>query len=409
MAAKSALTLPIIVIRADIVIIGSGVIGSSIALHLRQQLGNAKVVVVERDPTYARASSRLATGGIRQQYCSPLNVAMARHSVDFLARLDSMTAATKRPTRAWFRQRGYLFLANTANAPHLQRRFELERASGAAVEQWTRARLHDEVPGLVSHDVELAIFGPEDGYLDPREVLAGMRALAAHAGAEFIDGEVISVERQLGQVTGVQVATGDTEHRIDTRTVVNAGGAWAATIAAAAGVEVPVTAVRQHLFRLDLDAPLPSRIPMIFDPDGTHWRLDDPRSPGDREMLVIGRSRADEPPGENFEVDPARLHSEMLPTLQRRYPAAQVRSVAEAWAGLYEMTPDRNGIIGEHPELPGFIVAAGFSGHGLMLSPATGLAVAELVADGRCTTFDIAPLAADRFQRGALFLDDALI
>lgn len=394
---------------ADVVIVGGGVVGSSAALHLRERLGGARVVVVERDPTYARASSRLATGGIRQQYGSPLNVAMARHSVEFYRRFDERARSAGYPGRAWFRERGYLFLADAAGAERLERRFEAQRASGARAERWTRAQAAAHVPGLETRDVELAVFGPDAGYLDPREVLGGFRTMAGHAGAEYVHGSVVEVERAAGRACGVRVATAAGELSIAAPRVVNAAGAYAAAVGRAAGVELPVRPVRQHLFRLRLQGPLPSRIPMIFDPDGTHWRLDDPRAPGDPERLVIGRSREDEPAGENFECDPRRLDHEMLPTLARRYPVARVHSVAEAWAGLYEMTPDHNALLGEHPALPGFIVAAGFSGHGLMMAPATGLAVAELVADGHCSTFPIRPLAVDRFERGEPFTDDALV
>jgi glycine/D-amino acid oxidase-like deaminating enzyme len=393
---------------AAVVVVGGGVIGSSIALHLRERLGGARLVVAERDPAYARASSRLATGGIRQQYGSPLNVALARHSVGFYRRIDELTAATVRPTRAWFRERGYLFLADAEGAAGLERRFQAQRESGAACELWTPDRIRAEVPGLRADDVVLGIFGPEDGYLEPREVLAGLRALAEHAGAEYVHGEVVEVERSGGRVSGVRMETAAGERRIEAPVVVNAAGAWAASVGRAAGVDVPVTPVRQHLFRLELEEGLPSLIPMIFDPDGTHWRLDDARSLGASDRLVIGRSRPSEPPGENFACDESRL-DDLLATLERRYPVARVRSVAEAWAGLYEMTHDHNALLGEHPSLPGFIVAAGFSGHGLMLAPAIGVAVAELVSGGASTTFDISPLAVDRFDRGELFLDGALI
>jgi FAD-dependent oxidoreductase domain-containing protein 1 len=391
------------------VVVGGGVIGSSIALHLRQRLDDARIVVVERDPTYARASSRLATGGVRQQYDSPLNVAMARHSVAYYARFDEHTGAAGYRSRAWFRQRGYLFLADAAGAERLARRFEAQRASGANVQQWTREQIRAHVPGLVTDDVALGVFGPEDGYLDPREVLAGFRAMAELAGADYLLGEVVHVERSGGSVSGVSVRTRHGDRRLDAPVVVNAAGAFAAEVGRMAGVALPIAPVRQHLFRLELAAPLPSRIPMTFDPDGTHWRSDDARAPGEPERLVIGRSRDDEPAGENFECDYGRLERELLPTLARRYPAARVRSVVEGWAGLYEMTPDQNALLGQHPELPGFIVAAGFSGHGLMMAPATGLAVAELIADGRCTSFDIDVLAADRFEKGALYANGAMI
>lgn len=394
---------------AEVVIVGGGVIGSAIAVRLRQRLGDARVVVVERDPSYRRASSYLATGGVRQQYDSPLNIAMARYSTTFFTRFDQLTAACGHRSRAWFRQRGYLFLADEGNAARLEQRYEIQKASGANVERWTTTRMAEQITGLATHDVLFGVYGPDDGYLDPREVLAGFCAMAASAGAEYLPGTVTAVERSGGRVAGVRVDTAEGERVITAPIVINAAGAYAAAVGAAAGLTLPVEPVRQHLFRLALAERFPCRLPMLFDPDGTHWRLDDPRTRDDEECLIIGRSRTDEPPGENFECDRQRLEDEMLPTFARRHPQVQIRGMTEGWAGLYEMTPDHNALLGEHPELPGFIVAAGFSGHGLMMAPATGLAIAELIADGASRTFDIAPLAVDRFARGVRFEDGALV
>lgn len=390
---------------ADVVIIGGGVVGSSIALHLRERVPAARVVVVERDPAYTRASSRLATGGIRQQYSSTLNVAMAQHSIAFYRAFDARLAAAGSPVRAWFRQRGYLFLADAAGAAALEHRAALQRGSGARVECWSPAQVRAHVPGLACDDVVLAVFGADDGYLDPRAVLAGLRALATHAGAQFVTAAVQEVDRSGGRVVGVTTDAGC----IAAPVVVNAAGAFARAVGHAAAVDLPIHPVRQHLFRLELGAPLATRIPMIFDPDGTHWRLDDVADGSRGDRLVIGRSRASEPPGENFACDRTRLDDEMLPVFARRHPDAEIGEVVEAWAGLYEMTPDHNGLVGEHPACPGFVVAAGFSGHGLMLAPATGLAVAELIGNGRSRTFDIGPLAPDRFDRGMYFEDGALV
>ena len=394
---------------AAVVVVGGGVIGSSVALRLRQKLRGARVVIVERDPSYARASSQLATGGIRQQYASPLNVAMARYGIEFYRRFDQLTAACGQRSRAWFRQRGYLFLADEGNAERFEQRYVAQQIAGANVERWTRQQVADHVPGLATHDVTFALFGAEDGYLDPREVLRGFRAMATSAGVEYVHGTMTGIVRSGGRVAGVRVNTINGEHEIATPIVVNAAGAYAAAVARSADLSLPIEPVRQHLFRLELEAPLESRIPMVFDPDGTHWRLDDPRTGTEAECLIIGRSRADEPPGENFECDRSRLEGEMLPTFARRHPGVAVRAVVDGWSGLYEMTPDHNALLGEHPSLPGFIVAAGFSGHGVMMAPATGRAIAELIADGRSKTFDIGPLAVDRFERGEPFLDGALV
>jgi FAD-dependent oxidoreductase domain-containing protein 1 len=394
---------------AAVIVIGGGVIGSSVALRLRQKLRGAPVVVIERDPSYARASSQLATGGIRQQYESALNVAMARYGIEFYRRFDQLTAACGQRSRAWFRQRGYLFLADEGNAARLEQRYVAQQIAGATVERWTRTEVADHVPGLATHDIAFALFGPEDGYLDPREVLRGFHAMATSAGVRYVHGTVTGIERAGGQVAGVRVDSAEGEREVAAPVVVNAAGAYAAAVARAAGLTLPIDPVRQHLFRLELEAPLESRIPMVFDPDGTHWRLDDPRTGTDAECIIIGRSRADEPVGENFECDRSRLDSEMLPTFVRRHPGLAVRSVVDAWAGLYEMTPDHNALLGEHPALPGFVVAAGFSGHGLMMAPATGRAIAELIADGQSKSFDISPLAVDRFDRGQPFVDAALV
>lgn len=395
--------------RADVVVVGGGVVGSSIALHLRERAPGLRVVVVERDPTYARASSRLATGGIRQQYGSPVNVAMAQHSIRFYAGFDARANAAGCHVRAWFRQRGYLFLASPATADVLARRLEQQRTSGARSERWETHDIMTRIPGLRCDDIAFGVFGPDDGYLDPREVLRGFRMLAERSGAVYLHGTVIDVDRRGGVVSGVGVRTGAGDVKIDAPVVVNAAGAYARAVGTLAGVEIPVDPVRQHLFRLELARPLPTRIPMIFDPDGTHWRLDDPREAGDPEHLVIGRSRPDEPGGENFTCDHLRLSDEMLPALERRYPEARVRRVAEAWTGLYEMTPDHNALLGMHPAAPGLIVAAGFSGHGLMLAPATGLVVASLILGDPVPPFDVGVLAPDRFDRGMYFQDGALI
>lgn len=394
---------------ADVVVIGGGVVGSSIAYHLRCDGLAGRVVVAERDPTYARASSSLAMGGIRQQFMTPANVRMARYSVAFYLGFDERMSAGGESPGAWFRQRGYLFLATAGNAAQLEQRFARQRALGVSVERWDLARVRAALPDLVLDDVQFAIFGPSDGYANPKRVLAGFRAGAARHGVEFITGEAIAIERAGGRISAVSLGDGDRTRRIETPVVVNAAGAWAATVARLVDVELPVRPVPQQLFRCRLPARWPYRFPMVVDPDGLHWRHDDPVASGDPDRIVVGRAEPDAAESESLEADPARWAREFAPLLAKRLPALATVELEATWCGLYEMTPDHNAVIGEHPAVPGFYVANGFSGHGLMMAPATGKAVSELIRLGRSETVDVSPFRADRFERGELFHDDAML
>jgi FAD-dependent oxidoreductase domain-containing protein 1 len=387
--------------RADVVIVGGGVVGSSAAWNLRQDGFAGRILVIERDSTYARASSFLAMGGIRQQFCTPVTVQMVQHSVrlwkDFDRRMDA---------RAWFRQRGYLFLANAASADRLQHRYEEEVRAGAIVKKLTIDEVRAMVPDVMLDDIVFGVIGPDDGYANPREVLSGFRRAAEASGAEYVADEVVAIDRDREKVTGVTLKSGA---RVSSPIVVNAAGSWAGRLAALAGLSVPVEPMRQLLFRCELPQHWPYRFPMLIDPDGVHWRHDDPVAANDRDAIILAFTNWDEKPGENLEPDHSRWSRDFAPAMIRRLPALKDVSNVTGWAGLYEMTPDHNPVLGVHPSLQGFIFANGFSGHGLMMSPATGKIVSEIVRLGRSETFDVGVFAPDRFERGALVHDAATI
>ncbi len=163
------------------------------------------------------------------------------------------------------------------------------------------------------------------------------------------------------------------------------------------------------LFRCSLPHRWPYRFPMVIDPGGVHWRHDDPVAEGDRDNIILAFTNWNEVPGENLTPDDERWAQDFYPAMVRRLPALKDVTHVHGWAGLYEMTPDHNPVLGAHPDLDGFIFANGFSGHGLMMSPATGKIVSELVRLGRSDTFDIGIFAPDRFERGALVHDAATI
>ena len=391
--------------HADVAIIGGSVVGSSAAWNLRQDGFTGRILVIERDPSYSRSSAFLAMGGIRQQFCTAVTVQMVQHSVTVWKQFDDTFGAPGDRPRAWFRQRGYLFLADARTAAAAMHRFEAERRAGARVELLSRDDIRSLVPDLFLDDIVFGVLGPDDGYAAPREVLRGLRTAAARQ-VEYMHDEVVGIDVNDGAVTTLRLASGGS---IDTRCVVNAAGAWSGRIAKMAGLTVPVEPMRQMLFRATLPRLWPHRYPMVIDPGGVHWRHDDPVADGDPDRIIVAFTNWDEPVGENFEAALQRWPQQFLPSLIHRVPAFRALTDVEGWAGLYEMTPDHNPVLGEHPALRGLIFASGFSGHGLMMSPATGKIVSELVRTGRSTTFDISVFAPDRFERGALMHDAATI
>jgi FAD-dependent oxidoreductase domain-containing protein 1 len=382
------------------------VVGCSAAWHLLTDGFTGTVTIVERDPTYRCASAFLAMGGIRQQFCTPVTVAMMQYSVQIWKQFDRRFAIDGHAPRAAFRQRGYLFLADVVSATAVMRRFELEQRAGAYVKLVAKEDVQRIVPDIVVDDIIYGVLGPEDGYANPREVLAGFRRAAEHAGARFVTAEVSGISVTKGKVDGVRLSNGDT---LRAPIVVNAAGPWAGQLAATAGVRVQVEPVRQMLFRATLPRHWPSRFPMVIDPGGVHWRHEDPVDDGDPDRIIVAFTKWNEPAGENFAPDNARWDSEFFPALVRRMPAFRDLHNVQGWAGLYEMTPDHNPVFGEHPELRGLIFANGFSGHGLMMSPATGKIVSEMIRLGRSETFDVGIFAPDRFDRRALVHDAATI
>jgi glycine/D-amino acid oxidase-like deaminating enzyme len=390
---------------ADVVIVGGGVVGSSVAYHLREAGCRGRVVVIERDDTYSRASSNLAMGGIRQQFTLEANVRMVQYSVGFYRDLEQRANRTDTSHRVSFRQRGYLFLADATCAERLARRYEAMRSAGAHVERVSRDEIRRALPDASLHDIEFGLFGPDDGYADPKAVLRAMRRIAEDAGAEYLLGEVRAIRRTNNRVTGVALGTDS----IDTPVVVNAAGPFAARLADLAGVSLPVLPVRQQLFRCELPRRWEYRFPMVIDPSGLHWRHDDALEAGEPDRIVLAKTNHHETPGEDFRCDAARWPAEFYPSLVRRMPPFAGLTPVEGWAGLYEMTPDHNPIIGKHPDADGLFLANGFSGHGLMMAPATGKAIAELITIGTSRTIDVSDFAFDRFHTGALLDDDATL
>ena len=369
----------------DVVIVGGGVIGASIAYHLVQR-GMKSVLVLERESLGSGSTSRNA-GGIRLQFSTEINVRLSQRSLPRLERF-----ADEFGVDIQLQQVGYLFLiTEERDVAPFERSLELWSRLEVPASRLDRRQVHAIFPELVIEDVRFATFCPKDGHADPTSILNGFVSRARAGGAVFRqDAAVTGIEVEAGQVRAVRL---DGE-RIPCATVVNAAGAWAAEVGRMAGVAVPVRPLRRQMF---VTAPLPQLthpIPLTVEFATSLYMH---RESGG---VLLGMADPNDEPGY---VD--SVNWEFMPTvLERglaRLPLLEHASVRAAFAGLYEDTPDKHPILGSVDGVEGLVMAAGFSGHGVMHSPAAGELVAELITDGR-TSLDIEPLRLARFESGAL-------
>lgn len=375
----------------NIVVIGGGAIGSSIAYHLaiRRDLA-ASITVVERDPTYARASSVLSASSIREQFSTPVNIAMSQFGLRFLrAAPDALMVDDECPDLS-LRLGGYLFLASEAGRAILRDNHRVQRAAGADVALLSPQRLRERFPWLCGDGVVEASLGlSREGWFDGPGLLAALRRKARALGVIYVPAVASGLARAGTHVGGVRLADGSL---LACDIAVNAAGAWAGAVAAWAGLDLPIRPRKRMVYVLECRDDLPA-CPLVIDPSGVWFR------PEGR-FFLTGRSPAadepdpDEPP---LDVDEATFTDIIWPILAARVPAFESVRIRSSWAGYYEMNLfDGNGIVGAHPAVPNLIHAAGFSGHGMQHSPAVGRGVAELIATGGYDTLDLAPLGTVR-------------
>ncbi|MCA1640892.1 MAG: FAD-binding oxidoreductase [Acidobacteria bacterium] len=382
---------------ADVVIIGGGIVGSSVAYHLAER-GCTNVLVVEREAHQGKGSTGKSMGGVRAQFSTPVNILMSLHSIDFFSKFDEVVGHP-----ADYRPHGYLFAATTEqHLEYLKANRERQIALGVKnVSLVTRQEIEEIVPQLRTDDVLGGTFCPTDGFVDPHSVMMGFMLRARARGARlWLGAQVTGIETEGGRVAAVVTSRG----RVETRAVVNAAGAWASGVAALAGAELPVEPLRRQLVPTEPFDALPQRFPMVIDMStGFHFRREG------RGILLAWNDPA-ETPGFKTEFD-ASFVEKILTRAASRVPVlaeAQVNA-RRAWAGLYEMTPDHHAIIGESPTVGGLYFANGFSGHGVMHSPATGRIASELILDGRASLLDASALGVERFAEGRLLEETAVL
>jgi sarcosine oxidase, subunit beta len=390
-------------LTADVCIIGGGVVGASVAYHLAER-GCANVVIVEREREQGAGSTGRATGGVRAQFSTAVNIAMSLYSLEFIRNFREATGRD-----AGYLPVGYLFVATgAAQLGALEAARERQRAAGLTdVELLDAAEVARRAPRLRADNVAGGTFRQADGFVAPVEMMRGFTERAVDRGARLLtETEVVGIDVGGGRVRRVRTSRGE----IATGAVVNAAGAWAAGVARLAGAEIPVTPLRRQIVCVRPREPLAERTPMVIDlSDGFHFRAVVERGAWRPEVLLAWPDPA-ERPGFDAELDPA-FAQRILARSEASVPSFAGSEVVPSLsrAGLYEMTPDRHAIVCESERVGSFFLACGFSGHGVMHSPATGRAVSDLVLDGRTSAFDISPLDAARFSRGELIEETALL
>lgn len=382
---------------ADVVIIGGGIVGSSIAWHLTHA-GCPNVLVIERESSQGKGSTGKSMGGVRAQFSTPVNIQMSLYSIPFYARFEEVVGHP-----ADYRPQGYLFLATKdSHLAYLRDNFERQKKLGLKTARLLPAdEIRDMLPLLRSDDVLGGSFCSTDGFVDPYSVMNGFMASAIEHGATlWKKTEVTGIERGYGTFT-VQT----TREPVATRTVVNAAGAWSAEIAKFLDVDLPVEPLRRMLVPSEPFSDFPHSSPMVIDMStGFHFR---PEGRG----FLLAWNDPEETPGYKTNFEPSFVEK-ILVHAADRVPVFENLPInpKRAWAGLYEMTPDHHCILGPVADVPGFFLANGFSGHGVMHSPATGKVLADLILQGKTSVVDdVSVLNLERFARGELLHETAVL
>jgi sarcosine oxidase subunit beta len=369
---------------ASVVIIGGGVMGTSAAFHLAE--AGVEVVLVERAELGSGSTSR-AAGGIRAQFSDALNVQIAQRS------LDAFREFGARP--GWeidFKQVGYLFvLSRAADVAMFERHVALQNEHGVPSRMLTEAEARTLCPLLDGDDILAAAFSPDDGHVTPEAVVQGYAFAARSLGAEIRVGcEVIDIDTAGGEISEVVTNRGS----VRTNVVICAAGAWSRRCGQMVGLELPVTPLRRQVLFTEPIADLPPALPFTIDFESSFYFHR--KGPG----LLMGMSDPNEQPGFSVETTDDWVPG-LVEVASRRAPRIAEVGIRGGWAGLYEVSPDHNAIIGEAPSPSRFIYATGFSGHGFLQGPAVGEILRDLVLQ-RPTFVDIGPLSVERFGNAML-------
>ncbi|MGI8787945.1 MAG: NAD(P)/FAD-dependent oxidoreductase [Pyrinomonadaceae bacterium] len=388
---KSAIRNP----KSEIIIIGGGVVGASVAYHLARR-GAKDVLILERENRYGLGSTGKATGGVRAQFETEINIRLSLYSIEFFKNWDFDCG---------YEPRGYLFVAtDKSQLDFLRRSVEKQKSLGLETVEIVDVKTISEiVRGLNCEDIVGGSFGSSDGFIHPLGVLDGFTKGAAGNGARFEPGsEVFAIETSSGKVKAVETNRG----RIECEKVVLCAGAWARQLAKTAGIDLPIEPLKRQIVWARSEKNLQENLPMVIDlSNGFHFRP----AKDSRNEVLFAYPDNDEQPSFDTNFDEGFIEKVYAKAKHRAPFLTETKVVREKCrAGLYENTPDHHAILGGC-EIEGLYFANGFSGHGVMHSPATGCALAEIILDGEAKFLDVSCLRLERFATGNLLHETGFI
>jgi len=372
---------------ADVVVIGGGVMGASAAYHLASR-GSRDVVLLEKAQFFGSEATGKCAGGIRYQFSTEINV---RLSLLSLPLLDRFEAELGQPID--LRRTGYLFLLdNGGDLAIFERNVAMQNRLGVPSRILSRDEAAGLAPLIQMDDIVGAAWHEGDGLADPNGVVQGYAAAARRAGAQLFTGvTALGIRVEGGRVAAVETSDGT----IATRHVVDAAGPWAGQVAALAGVDLPIVPVRRQIAVTTPLLQVPPDFPFVIDFSRSLYFHREGRG------ILTGQSNPDETSGFDQSVDHAWTERH-LDAAMMRFPLLARAGLLREWAGLYEVTPDAHPVIDTLTDPAGFTIVAGFSGHGFMHGPISGLLVAEMILDGQAHSLDIRQLRFSRFAEGDL-------
>jgi FAD-dependent oxidoreductase domain-containing protein 1 len=375
----------------DVAIVGGGIVGSSTAYYLRKNGFTGTIAIFEQDTSFKRSCTALSWGGIRQQFSTPENIRLSQFGLELIRNLKTEFGAD---ADIGFKEQGYLVLATDKGVAVLEENQALQTSMGADTQILKGTELAQRFPWINFEGIAAGSFGPRnEGWFDPYSLMTLVRRAAIAKDVTLVPQSVAAVDRG-ARINAITLSSGE---RITVDALVNAAGANAGTLAAMAGIDLPVSPAKRYVYVVDCPAATDQhrKGPLTFDVTGEYFR------PEGRNFIWGFTPNDDEEPEiKDWEMDESWFESRIWPALATRVPVFETVKMVGAWVGHYDYNWfDQNGIIGRHPDIENFYFCNGFSGHGIQQGPATGNAISELIIHGGYKTIDLARMGFERLTR----------